>query len=320
MGASFSHYSILTCDPESHATLLFPGRPHIPHGSVGYVRSRQRAAEAVTHSASETQSSLPWRDYPHSVLTDSEQLARELDHAEGMLISARNVLNEFGYRARLSGSWLGRAGDRTLDSSWPVISISDHICMRSLAEAEASDEDILTGVPLVRDGQPCGRNFFLAHCSDVAHTYEVHPEGTLGPSTEAWRALGDCWEDGNRECLDEDEYAARLEQVAARFGAGPSRKLLHSLIGIDYDGVIHIVAITGALDDIARELVDRFRMRHAILLDNGGSVGWLYRPGPHQHARLLVAGPNRRPAGTVFLSITTDGFPHPTEHVKTHGR
>jgi len=53
---------------------------------------------------------------------------------------------------------------------------------------------------------------------------------------------------------------------------------------------------------------------NAIVLDNGGSVGWLYWPGNGVKPILLVAGPNHRPAGTVFLDLPSGGFPQPQAH------
>ena len=282
MSAVLSHYSILQFTADTPGHLLFPGRANIPAGTLGYIRSEPRARLVVRRDrqGQTTAQTLPWRDYPESVLTDSTKLFDESDTGKRITVSARNVLNEFGYRVRIDGAWWGRAGDPLLDPTWPVLLFaSDGLRMCPLAEAEQRDGDILTGVPLVREGNPSDRKFLLAACSDVAHSYEVHPQGLIGPSAEAWLALSNTWEEGKQQGLSDDELADRMEQVAAAYGALPSRNLLHSVLGQRPDGTLVAVALTGPLDGIAQVLVRDLGIHNAIVLDNGGSVGWLYWPG-----------------------------------------
>ncbi len=289
-------------------------------GTLGYIRSEARARfvasrEKLTWTDRTDTLKLPWRDYPESVLTDSTKLFDESDTTERITVSARNVLNEFGYRVRIDGTWWGRTGDPSLDSTWPVLLFaSNGLRMCPLAEAEQQNGDILTGVPLVREGNPSDRRFLIACCSDVAHSYEVHPQGLIGPSAEAWLALSNTWEEGKQQGLSDDELTGRMERLAASYGALPSRNLLHSVLGQRPDGTLIVVALTGPLDGIAQVLVRDLGIHNAIVLDNGGSVGWLYWPGNGTEPTLLVAGPNHRPAGTVFLDLSTGGFPQPQAH------
>ncbi len=317
MSTTFSHYSILQFTADMPGNLLFPGHANIPADTLGYIRSEPRARLAAARDQRDqaTSPALPWRDYPKSVLSDSTKLFDAADTAKRITVSARNVLNEFGYRVRIDGTWWGRSGDPPLDPAWPVLLLAaDGLRMRPLVEAEQSDGAILTGVPLVRAGTPADRRFLLAACSDVAHSYEVHPQGLIGPSAEAWLALSNTWEEGKQQGLPDDELAERMEQIAAPYGASPSRNLLHSVLGQRPDGTLVIVALTGSLDGIAQTLVRDLGIHNAILLDNGGSVGWLYWPGKGAEPMLLVAGPNHRPAGTVFLDFSTGGFPQPLAH------
>jgi len=317
MSVNFSYYSTLHFTTDMPGNLLFPGRANIPGGTLGYIRSAPRARLATERDNQEQTPSpaLPWRDYPKSVLTDSTKLFDESDTAKRITVSARNVLNEFGYRVRIDGTWWGRSGDPPVNPNWPVLLFaSNGLRMCPLAEVEQRNGDILTGVPLVREGNPSDRRFLVACCSDVAHSYEVHPQGLIGPSAEAWLALSNAWEEGKQQNLPDDELADRMEQVAVAYGAQPSRNLLHSVLGQRPDGTLVIVALTGPLDGIAQVIVRDLGIHNAIVLDNGGSVGWLYWPGNGAKPILLVAGPNHRPAGTVFLDFPTGGFPQPQAH------
>jgi hypothetical protein len=233
-----------------------------------------------------------------------------------VIVSARNVMNEYGYRARIAGRWFGRSCDAEIDPRWPVAQFRSAGRVK-LVEYRKADEnsDLLTGVPLVMTGRPCQRQFFVAHCSDVAHTFHVHPKGLIGPSAEAWQALSDAWEDGKASGLPDEDLALRLESLARSLGAEESRDLLHSAIGQNANGDIFLFAVTGSLRGIAKLLAERFLIEQAFLLDNGGSVGWLYIDAQAQTpARFIVSGPNFRAKGSAFLIFPTSGFLQPSEH------
>jgi hypothetical protein len=93
-----------------------------------------------------------------------------------------------------------------------------------------------------------------------------------------------------------------------------SRNLLHSVIAQRQNGKLVAFAVTGALTDIAKELAKNWQIRHAILLDNGGSVGWRTLLAQRKEDTLLVAGPNHRSPGLVFLDLWIEDFPHPCQH------
>ena len=318
MLSTLSHFSILQCSAGTQGRLVFPGQKHLSSiGTFGYVRSNLRARWALAHTASENPSNrpLPWRDYSSAVLTDAAKVVDVTVAEPRIVISARNVLNEFGYRARIGGVWWTRLGDSALDLGWPVLTFSSTgLQMQLLAEAESGSADILTGIPLVHQQRPLGRDFLIACCSDVAHSYEVHPQGLIGPSQEAWQILSNAWEEGKANCLSNKELTSRLQQIAIRYDAAPSRNLLHSIVGQCSDGSLLFVGITGALSDIAQLLINCWDVEDAIILDNGGSVGWLYYPGNGREPILLLAGPNRRAEGTVFLELFSGEFLQPKSH------
>ncbi len=320
-GPRVSHYSFLTFACDRPARLVFPGRRAMPLqggevASAGYVRSEARArlSRRAHEGGWRAGDALPFRDYPDSVLVDIRRPRGEWRTESRLVFGCRNVLNEWGYQARIDGRWWRRCGDPPVPSDWPALTVEKtRLGIVPLAVA-GHEADVVTGLPLVRQGLASSRSFLVAHCSDVAHSYEVHPEGLIGPSPQAWRDLANAWQQLRDQGLPEEEVAGRLEELAVRHGAGPSRNVLHSVLGQRADGGLLAVAVVGPLDGIARLLQREWQVRDAIVLDNGGSVGWLYFGKKGEPARLLVAGPNHRQPGTVFLSVELDAFPRPSAH------
>ena len=311
---TFSHYSIIKFPVNTKGSLVFPGHKHYSGATFGYIRSEARARLTTKRGRK-----IPWRDYPNNILTSADEIVAISTTESYIVISARNVLNESGYRARINGNWYQRSGDAPLNPEWPVLTVSAaKLQMRTLVEAQQSDADILTGIPIVCQGQSIDRDVVIATCSDVAHSYEVHPEGLIGPTAGAWKDLSEAWENNQNTGLSYHEIAQRMQQIADRHNVKPSQNLLHSVVGQCDDGTLLFAAITGSLIDIAQQLRHTWNVLNAIVLDNGGSVGWLYYPGNNFAPVLLVAGPNRRPAGTVFLKLRIDQFLQPQAHSITH--
>lgn len=326
-----SSYSVLQLGGSVAARILFPGRFNIPvDGTAGYVRSEARAAGATVGAGQSRRPSaaLPWRDYPDNVLTAVDDLLGPADDdANRLLLGARNSLNEYGYQVRMDGHWWRRIGDQPVPGDWPVLACSPQgLDLLPFEQAEATASDLVTGIPLVSSSSPRPREFFLANCSDPAHIFESHPGGLLGPgrgSSESlrlkqnravWLDLSEAWQGAKDTGLMDAAMADRVQCVAARHRARPSRHLLHSLIAKRADGNLLLIAITGSLDGIARHLSERWNAEAAILLDNGGSVGWWLRTTGSEQAKLLIAGPNYRPRGTAFLDLRLNGFINPCEH------
>lgn len=311
--ASFTQFALFDLPAGTPVRAYFPGAAAVSDATYGYVRSSVRAEHIAAARKEKPRLDVPWRDYGMDVRCAADVLARSEGQKHTMFIGARNVLNEFGFRLRLNGFWFGRAGDPPLDSCWPVVALAESgpsfHRLGSLPEAS----DILTGLPLVIDGRPVSRSFVVANCSDPAHAYEVHPKGLIGPSAEAWHDLADAWEVGKQNGLDDEAIFARIEAVAERHRAKPSRNILHSVLGGRVDGSVLCAAITGSLTDIASGLV-ALGIEQAIVLDNGGSVGWYYCPEGRAEPVVVVAGPNHRPSGTVFIAFDLGSFPQPVSH------
>lgn len=312
-----SYYSVADFGRQPRGQFHFPGRGALPHASVGYVRSeaRARASAFVRDGRQDVAAPLPWRDYPPETLTLAESVLDVPFRDDLFLLGCRNVLNEWGHQLRLAGTWWRRAGDSPVDDRWPVVAmLEDGARFLPAGDAEATGADLLTGVPLVIGGAPSGRPFLIANCSDVAHMFEVHPTGLVGPSAAAWLELSNAWEAGHQEGVRDSELAASLLAIAQRHGAAPSNRYLHSVLAETVDGRLLAFALTGSLEEIAVHLAGQCNVSNAILLDNGGSVGWFYCPKAAPRPTLLVGSPNRRDRGTAFLSLETRGFPQATVH------
>jgi hypothetical protein len=340
-----STFSVLALGAKVPGHVLFAGRVHWPVSTAGYVRSAARArlaagtesgaagtasgaagtasgaagtasgAAGTASGAYQPERKLPWRDYDASALLAApDALVAAPYERHGVVIGARNTLNEWGYQLRLGQDWIRRYGDRAIDPGWPVVELSgaDTRLVR-LSEAGAA-ADLVTGIPLVAAGRPSPRPFLVASCSDVAHTFDVNPRGLRGPSADAWLRLSNLWQELKDQQLADADLAARMEAEAVRLSVAPSHDLLHSVLAQRFDGVLVAFAITGALAGIASELADRWDVQHAVLLDNGGSVGWQALIPGAEAPKLLVAGPNYRPKGTAFLQFDLGEFLQPQGH------
>lgn len=324
MSATYSHSSVFRIGPTARGRLLFPGSTSYQEESMGYVRAHARAARAlhVRRGRMSISTPLPWRDYALDVLTESREVFDKAGFGnytgERLLVSARNVLNEFGHRVRIAGRWYGRAGDPPIDGQWPVFEVSErHAGFRPLSRAGSGD--VLTGVPVVRGGVPTDRDHLVAWCSDQSHVFDVHPRGLRGPSSasreqraDAWTRLSDGWQQAKDEELPDHLVARQQEELARELGVAPSRDVLHSILGQCANGDLIAFCAVGSFDRLARTLVDTFTVTEAIVLDNGGSVGPAYVPAHASTGQLLLAAPNRRSAGTVFIDFWIEGFLHPS--------
>ena len=291
------------------AELLFPGAGQITQ-SYGYVRSETRAA-----LAGDAARSRPWRDYPDEARIDTRRLLDGITEPHVLIIGARNVANEYGYAARINGIWHQRAGDRARPEHWPYVEFAAAGLrfihrLDAPSGADRLDADRLTGVPIVINGTPIGREDVVRYSSDVAHTFHVHPHGAIGPPIPAWEELSEIWETCHQ--LGTDPVASLLA-CGRRYGAHESKHLLWSVLVENATGGVMLAAITGSLPTVGQTLIGG-GARNAIVLDAGGSVGWWYRKQPQDDPLLLLAGPNYRATGLVFIRIYLDIFPQPQAH------
>lgn len=307
-----SAYSIATLGRSCPARLLFPGRDHLAAGTFGYVRSNQRSQRAV--GKGRVSAETPWRDYTESALTQVTSLVKSPFTAHELVVSARNTCNEYLYQARLGGAWFRRLDDPQIPQEWPVVTVGAEGAAIQILASVGESADIVAGLPLVSEGRASSRAFLVSNSSDAAHMYEVDPKGRRGPSRDAWVKLSDLWQTCKDSGLPDDQVASEMDRLAASFSIQPAESLLHSVIAQGWDGTMAVFAITGGLAAIATELVELWGVRHAVLLDNGGSVGWHALVQDCDSPSLLVAGANYRPRGTAFLVFTLPGFLHPQGH------
>lgn len=308
---TYCHHSTITISGDLKSKLLFPGAAYVPAESQGYVRSDQAARQSVTHTISQMPR-IPFRDYPDSVRVDITKWTQPKDYNR-LIISARNVLNEYGYAARISGKIYSKSGfvlEKHQD--WLALEVSEErLQFNFVVNSLRSENDILIGLPLVVNNVPMTREFFVANCSDMAHVFQVHPLGYGGTSASAWVNLSNRWQSEKDKGTSDHKIWELLEEAAKRLGVKPSRNLLHSCIGVCNDGTKMLIFTTGSLDQIARYLCSEYHIQHAFVLDNGGSVGPIYIPANTCDVKLLVGAPNRRTEGTAFIELEFDDFLSP---------
>ncbi|MBI1312352.1 hypothetical protein GC176_13765 [bacterium] len=167
----------------------------------------------------------------------------------------------------------------------------------------------MTGIPLVLPaGRTISEDFLLANCSDVAHSFSVHPHGMFGPPPPAWQELSDVFVNGKTTGLEDHLLAEQLRKTAEAHRAETSDRLLHSVAAAMPDGSLLFMAATGGLLRISRLLAHSFQATAALVLENSGSVGWSYREPEAHEEKLLVGAANQRELGTVFLAFDAGGY------------
>jgi len=174
---------------------MFPGCKEVPVGSYGYVRAnslrsscwKSRSGQLKLHEK------CPFRDYSNSVRTSIVKLFDVPYNKNRIVISVRNVLNEWPHQARIKGQWFRRHGDTDVPTDFPVLAIQPGNLEIIQFSTVPDDSDILTGLPLIIDSNPMDRNFIIANSSDVAHSYDCHPSGLFGPRPLAWQDISNQW-------------------------------------------------------------------------------------------------------------------------------
>lgn len=316
-----STYSVIEFGNACRGEAVFPGAAHVPAVCHGYVRSTQR--RDLARVMGKHPQELPWRDYPEAVLTPAQAVAGNVRSGHAVLLSARNTLNEAFHACRIAGRWFQRSARREdVPAHWPVLVLGAGPARMARYDAAAGADgtpDLVAGVPLAIDGVPSSRAFLVAHCSDVAHVWDVDPQGRRGTSREVWQVLSDRWQQGLNAGETDEQQEAAAREIAERHGVRESTHLLHSVLARRRDGSLFAFAATGSLRQIGRTLVERWDIADAIVLDNGGSVGWMAVEPGGGPPTLVVAGPNYRPRGTVFIVMHTGRFLHPQAHGQLAG-
>jgi hypothetical protein len=258
---------------------------------------------------------IPFRDYPTALRTRVASLVEGRTNV--LVISARNVSNEVNYVARIAGTVYRTARQTPLPQNWPVLSVRREpprtMALKRLSEA-TSDEDYVSGLPLVVDGIAQPRSFLLSQSSDIAHSFAVDPDNRFGvphawlPLSEKWNSLHGLRLSG--QAISDEEFAAHIDNVAATFGLStgpdaPGNVLPHSIVAQRDDDTLHFLVVSASLGSAARFLAAE-GFRNAIVLDQSGSVNYAF-VDVRGEMRTLVSTSNYRSLGTCFLLVETGG-------------
>lgn len=327
MAVFYSHQSSYFSIPkDSSAELLFPGRNEIPQGSYGYVRTKLVRHVCWKYRSGQLKQlgKCPFRDYPDSVRTNISQLFDTPYDKDRIIISARNVLNEWPYQARINKNWFKRYGDPNIPSYFPVLSIKKNK-LKVLPYSNASkDSNILTGLPLVIDTNPMNRDFLIANSSDIAHSYNCHPKAFFGPALPAWQEISDKWHEEFQKWIKNPKRSdgirtKNIDSVAQSFNKWEGAftdgaDLTHSIIVDVGDKNLYTMVLTGSLWSIAKYLAKNGTI-NAFILDQSGSVCYCYLPKGGSQPKPIVSTTNWRDSGTSFLSIETKGYVSQKRHI-----
>lgn len=326
MTVYYSHLSSYIEIPENaRSQLLFPGSQYVPKDSLGYVRSKLAKYKSWKFKSGNLSKSdqCPFRDYPDEVLTDDSTLFSTPFDKNRIVITAKNVMNECLYQARIGEQWWIRNDDAIIDKKFPVLTVSysQGLNLIPLSQAIKKKSDILTGLPLVIDSKPMTRDFLIANSSDISHSYECDPENRFGPIS-AWKEISNEWyrQWEKRESLTESQRTAKIDAVANQyndwFGGnythGPP--LAHSIILEKGNKNVYAMILCGSLWQIANYLFTK-GIKNAFALDQSGSVHYSYLSRGEETPRAIVSSTNYRGYGTCFLAIETDGYVRQKRHM-----
>lgn len=324
MAVSYSHLaSGFHISRDSRAQVLFPGHNEIPEGSYGYVRTTT-VVPLSWRSETGNLKPVPFRDYPDAVRTAISKLFPTPYQKSRVVVSARNVLNEWPYQARIGDHWFRRHGDPDVPNYFPVLTVgTSGLAVCSFGRAP-HDVDILTGLPLVIDQQSMDRDFLIATSSDVTHSYECHPKGLFGPKAPAWQEISDKWHSEWQNWLRDQTYVEtkrtrKIDEVAAKFTGWPrshriGANLSHSVVIDTGDHNIYMMVLTGTLWSIAAYVQNRGAL-NAFVLDQSGSVNYCYLEKSANAPKSIVSTTNWRDRGTCFLAVESGGYVPQVQHM-----
>jgi hypothetical protein len=164
-----------------------------------------------------------------------------------------------------------------------------------------SFEWMVSGVPVWWDGQ---RVFprMLPEVADLSHVFRLprgqHPLATQ-ETISRWRRLRRIFWD----LIASPREVTFAEMRRETRGLEREDDYLHNIIGVTPQGQLRVLVANGRLERLGQRLAAS-GARRALMVDNGGSssVFW-FRRGYRQRPIQLIAAPNYRPRGTVFLFV-----------------
>jgi hypothetical protein len=157
----------------------------------------------------------------------------------------------------------------------------DAVVISGHREARSDLEWVVTGQPLLWDGEIPPIALLAACTYDLRHVWHLlwekwqwESEPCQANHSRIHESLINAFMEHLRRPLE--ERAAVLAFIAAREGLALSDGYLHSSLGLSRDGSsMFLIARHGSLTDLGRAHQELGSYR-AILLDNGGSVGYAY--------------------------------------------
>jgi hypothetical protein len=321
--ASYTQFTRIEFAPSAKGQLIYPGRvgrSDVEHN--GYVRTRSKMETSRRVRLGERIDSLPFRDYPDTFRTPVREIHKQaldvLGVQHAVVIPTRNVDNELTFQARIGGKWCRRADDGDVPGHYPVLRLPRNkaVGFCSFSEAQDTEDDLLTGLPLVIDGSAVSREFIIASASDIAWSYAVDPGAAFGPPSPAWERISNRWQELRDLRFPDADIARALDDMARienQKGKQSGRRTIdppgahalpHSILA--WRNGLNALVVSSTLWGIA-SFLSKQGFESAFVLDQSGSTQYSFLR-QSQDALPIVGSSNWRDSGTCFLAIETGNW------------
>lgn len=172
-------------------------------------------------------------------------------------------------------------------------------------------EFAVTGQPLLWDGQLSTLESLAARSYDLRHVYRLNWE-----SNRHAPRMADAHADLMQQLIERletsvEDRAAAISNAAARHGLKEQDGYLHSSLGMRLNGDLILLAHHGSLREVSAVQKEAGATR-AILLDNGGSVGYiLFRESSPEPITLMSSSYFRSRGHATLVAELVDEFIEP---------
>jgi len=164
----------------------------------------------------------------------------------------------------------------------------------------------ITGIPVLWDDENGDKLFerMLAEAADISHIYYLprgkHPAAT--PDSE------DIWDEMHQVFVEHlsssrCQVAGELRKIAADYSLDREKSYFHHLLGLDSKGRLCELADIGSLEELGIKMKQRFGVKRAICVDNGGSVAMHFYPNGPFKPCFRLSNLHYRPLGTAFIAV-----------------
>ena len=285
-----------------------------PPANQGFVRHDVERAE----SRMPAEYKIPYAEHAEPLLTEG--------HRSFLLIGARNLQQNLlmpAFHADCEPKLLCR-----FDEPWGTETYSalvrfrdgtlalEQVRFRAGAHPDDADsveipsggswrqEDVefaVVGQPLVWDDKLTSISRLAALCYDLRHVWRLRWESHLTCQRDA---------EIHQELMSAlmrtlpiplGERAGILEEIAGRHNLKLEDAFYHSSLGIDQQGNLILVAMHGSLPDVGRTLLEN-GVRRALMMDQGGSVGYFLWSSGTEGSACLATGSYFRPRAHAVLA------------------